>query len=143
MANPSQFEPQLPAAGPAGYADLPAVAPPVKGSLAGTEYARYDEFPLTLQEKFFLLLGFWRDERPRASSFARNIIAHPAYEAIITLGMPVVPLILKELDTWLIDDWFPALVRITGENPVPEAHRGNLEAMRECWLEWGETRGYV
>jgi hypothetical protein len=39
--------------------------------------------------------------------------------------------------------WFPALTAITGEQPIPEGHFGNVRAMRDAWLEWGRARGYL
>ena len=40
------------------------------------------------------------------------------------------------------DFWFEALVAITGEQPVPPEHAGNVEAMRQDWLRWGREHGY-
>ncbi|MEX2561314.1 MAG: hypothetical protein WD403_15430 [Pirellulales bacterium] len=41
------------------------------------------------------------------------------------------------------DYWFWALEAITGENPVPDELRGNLEEMAVAWLEWGRVHGYL
>jgi len=66
---------------------------------------------------------------------------HPAYQQIIGMGNPVVPLLLSELET-TPDHWFWALNAITGADPVPEADRGIMEKMTKAWLKWGAEHGY-
>jgi hypothetical protein len=66
---------------------------------------------------------------------------HPAYREIISMGKPVVPLILAELEE-RPDYWFAALRAITGEDPVPNEARGNVRAMTGAWLAWGRVHGY-
>ena len=39
--------------------------------------------------------------------------------------------------------WFMALREITGELPIREQDRGNIEAMRVAWIDWGERNGYI
>jgi hypothetical protein len=39
--------------------------------------------------------------------------------------------------------WFWALRALTGENPVPSEHRGNIEAMANDWLQWGQEKGLI
>ena len=59
------------------------------------------------------------------------------YKNIISLGTDVVPSIirkLKETPTHLFD----ALVEITGKDPVPESHWGNIEQMAQDWIKWWE-----
>jgi len=76
----------------------------------------------------------WK-ERPPILSITEGCTL-PEYQEIIGLGMPAVPLILRELISEL-DHWFWALSVITRENPVSREAEGNLEAMRDAWLEWG------
>jgi len=65
---------------------------------------------------------------------------HPAYQQIIALGPPVIPLILRELRE-RPDHWFWALNAITGEDPVgPE---DDFDQAVEAWLRWGRERGYL
>ena len=40
------------------------------------------------------------------------------------------------------DYWFWALQAITGEDPVPPAHRGDLSKMAAAWIRWGKQQGY-
>lgn len=93
----------------------------------------------TYREKFDALKEEWRKETLFLSS-THEICMHEAYQKIIGIGPPAVPLIMNELRDQP-DHWFWALRSITGTNPVPERERGNLEAMAERWLEWGNRHG--
>ena len=71
-----------------------------------------------------------------------EIVRHPAYRQIIGLGKQVVPFILIKLQ----EDpqhLFHALFKITGENPIPPSHAGQLGKMTADWLEWGRKKGYL
>jgi hypothetical protein len=87
-----------------------------------------------LQSRFALLARQWKEETALLSS-TTEMIAHPAYQAIIGLGMPVVPLILQDLAREKAH-WFEALKAITNDDPVPPEHHGRISAMAEDWLEW-------
>jgi hypothetical protein len=82
----------------------------------------------------------WKTEKTLISSMS-EIEASSNYQAIIALGDGVIPLLLKELARDP-DYWFTALQAITGEDPVPEKDRGDLEQMTNHWLEWGRRGGY-
>ena len=111
-------------------------------------YAEQDRFPdgtngapTALHHQFAELVASWRAETAGLSS-PRAIAGHPAYQRIIELGEPAIPLILqdmKENGGW----WYPALRALTGENPVPESARGNPPLNDEAWLQWGLDNGYV
>jgi hypothetical protein len=71
----------------------------------------------------------------------REMVADPAYQAIIGLGEPAILLLLGELardPDW----WFSALNAITGAKPVLPEDRGNLVKMAQSWIEWGRSKGY-
>jgi hypothetical protein len=70
------------------------------------------------------------------------MVAHPAYQAIIGLGAPVVPLLLQDLAREPAH-WFEALKAITGEDPVRPEDWGRVRAMAAAWLAWGRSRGLV
>ncbi|MBK8565570.1 MAG: hypothetical protein IPN76_20045 [Saprospiraceae bacterium] len=92
-------------------------------------------------DRFELLFQQWKQETLFSSS-GSEITNHPAYQAIIELGPSVVPFILIKLQ----EDpqhLFYALFKITGENPVKPKHVGMLSKMKEDWLEWGATKGYL
>ena len=96
--------------------------------------------PSDLEETFLQLVQQWRQETGMMSLIAKMVM-HPAYQRIIGMGQPVVPLILRELEREP-DHWFWALQSITGANPVKLEQRGRLMQMAEAWVQWGKDRGY-
>ena len=93
-----------------------------------------------LAREFQNLSATWRRETALRSSVT-DIALNPAYQQIIRMGEPALPLIFAELRRTQ-DHWFWALQAITGENPVPEEDAGDLEAMATDWLSWADRRGY-
>lgn len=77
----------------------------------------------------------------RLESSTQRIAIHPAYQQIIGLGPPAVPLLLREVER-KSGRWFWALKSITREDPVPESDRGRTQKMVEAWLDWGKQKGY-
>ncbi len=94
-----------------------------------------------LAVRFERLADCWKQKTAFLSS-ASAMIGHPAYREIIDLGEGAVPLLLEDLRREPAH-WFEALQAITGENPVPGDHRGNIPAMRADWLAWGRERKLV
>lgn len=92
----------------------------------------------SVEQKFHDLTSQWRRETALHSSVTA-IAMHPAYQQIIGMGTPALPLILQELQREP-DHWFWALGAITGENPIPEKDAGDMEAMTDAWLSWGSGR---
>lgn len=91
--------------------------------------------------RFEMLAAQWREQAgPLSSSTDRAML--PAYQTIIGMGETALPFILEEMRN-RGGHWFWALRAITGENPVPPEHRGNVEAMTEDWLQWGRERGCI
>ncbi len=91
--------------------------------------------------RFERLAAEWRQESgPLSSSTDRAML--PAYQAIIGMGRTALPFIFEELHQ-RGGHWFWALRAITGENPVPPQHRGNVEAMTQDWLRWARDRGCI
>lgn len=89
--------------------------------------------------EFCALAAQWRAETKYLSSVSK-MVRHPAYQRIISMGWPAVPLILKELQQ-NSDHWLVALHLITGEDPAPaDATFG--EAV-QAWLQWGRQKGYL
>jgi hypothetical protein len=88
------------------------------------------------------LAAEWRLTRQKTSSSIVKLAMHPSYQRIIGKGSAAIPFILLELQR-APDHWFWALVAITGEDPVSEEHRGDLEAMALDWVEWGRQSGYI
>jgi EAL domain-containing protein (putative c-di-GMP-specific phosphodiesterase class I) len=89
---------------------------------------------------FLELAEQWQRETGMLSVTSK-ISMHPAYQRIIGMGQPVVPLIMRELEREP-DHWFVALSAITGANPVKPEQRGRLKQMAQAWIEWGRANGY-
>jgi hypothetical protein len=94
-----------------------------------------------LARQFETLAEQWKAATALLSS-TTAMVTHPAYRAIIALGPPVVPLLLRDLERAPVH-WFEALQAITGEDPVPREHWGNIPAMTADWLAWGRRRGLI
>lgn len=92
-----------------------------------------------LQEQFEKLASQWRRETRFSSSIDEKIL-HPAYQSIIAMGTPVVPLVLSELQRQR-GHWFWALHFVTGADPVPQG--ANVEEARQAWLQWGRQKGLL
>ena len=94
----------------------------------------------TIEEKFRRLASVWRAETAYVSS-SSDLVSHPAFQQIVGMGSPVIPLLLRELEN-RTGHWHRALRQITGADPVPPADRGNIDKAAEAWLRWGKEQGY-
>lgn len=94
-----------------------------------------------LEESFARLVYQWKKET-RGVSSSTSIALHPAYQQIIAMGEPCIPLLLRELSRGS-GRWFWALESITGENPVPPEFQGKTKYMVRFWLDWGKEKGYI
>ena len=90
----------------------------------------------SLNDKFTKLTTQWQDETWFMSN-ADNIAKHPAYQEIIQMGKPALPLILDAMRT-APNHWFWALNLITNADAVKAEHAGNIQAMTQDWLDWGK-----
>ena len=104
-----------------------------KGSLTGEAVQAF-----AIKERFERFAALWRKTRGLSSSPDR-LTRNPNYEQIIQLGHPVIPFVLAELKQ-RPDFWFRALRELTGTDPVPAMHRGDLDAMTEDWIAWAESK---
>jgi hypothetical protein len=84
----------------------------------------------------------WKAAR-RPTSSITEIAMQPAYQRIIGLGRPAVPLILAQMEAEgdQPDMWFWALKAITDVDPVAEENRGDVVAMAKAWIDWGAANG--
>ncbi len=94
-----------------------------------------------IRDQFEELYQEWKSETALLSS-ATAIVSHKAYLQIIKMGEVVIPFILLKLQKDP-HHLFYALYEITGENPIPFIHAGNLEKMTNDWLQWGQEKGYI
>lgn len=95
----------------------------------------------SLKTQFRRLVAEWKEDSEFLSSPVA-MAALPSYLAIIGLGKAVVPLLLEELSREP-DQWFSALAIITGTDPVDESMAGDITAMSQAWLQWGQRQGYM
>lgn len=89
------------------------------------------------------LVDEWHRERGPASSVTQMATCL-SYQRIIAMGDKAIGLILRRLkeEGEEPDHWFWALRVLTGENPIPESGRGDMQMMAQAWLNWGRTAGY-
>ncbi len=92
-----------------------------------------------IEERFHQLASAWQQAVAHHSSSALRY-NHPAYQEIIALGAPIVPLLLQDLEQNR-RHWFAALKAITGADPVPPDDAGKIPRMTELWLRWGRENG--
>jgi len=92
-----------------------------------------------VRAQFESLKAAWKEGTRFLSSFMTE---HWAYQAIIKLGMPVVPILLEEMRDEP-DWWSPALTSITGENPCTQDMAGRLDLISQAWVSWGLERGIL
>ena len=97
--------------------------------------------PSTIAALFDALAAEWKEATLPLSS-TPAITAHPSYRAVIALGWPAVPLILKDLEREPAH-WFEALETITGANPIAPADWGKMLKMAAVWVAWGRQRGLI
>lgn len=95
----------------------------------------------SVEKDFVTLARQWKEACVFLSSTSA-MVAHPAYQSIIELGQPAVPLLLQELEKEPVH-WFEALKAITGEDPVARKDWGNISAMTSAWLAWGRSQNLV
>ena len=115
----------------------------ISKSVATVGVAESDELNIepALRDRFNKLADQWEIETVLHSNSTMKI-NHPAHREIISMGEPVVPLILERMrETGR--HWDHALKDITGANPVKWSEWGNIAAIQESWLEWGEANGLI
>lgn len=95
------------------------------------------------RERFARLAKEWQEQSGFMSS-STDMTFVPAYQHIIGMGSVAVPLMLRQLrDDPNPAHWFAALEAITETNPVPAESRGNVKAMADAWVRWGEREGRI
>ena len=94
--------------------------------------------PVGLVERFEHLAEQWRTETLVSS--VQDTILNPAYQQIIGMGEPALPLILQDLRRQT-DHWFWALYAITGQDAASTAQ--SVSEAARAWLQWGAERGLV
>jgi hypothetical protein len=94
----------------------------------------------SIEERFHRLESQWLKKTGHHSS-STKIIGHPAFQEITSLGVAVIPFMLRDLaEKQRL--WVWALPEITGVDAVPLSDRGNISKMSEAWIRWGRANGY-
>ncbi len=96
--------------------------------------------PNDLEARFQQLAAQWKTESLFLSS-STAMAELPSYQKIIALGLPVVPLLLRELDREP-DHWFWAPQGSHRPIPIPDEQRGKIREMAQTWVQWGREHGY-
>ncbi len=94
-----------------------------------------------IEQRFYRLANEWRDETAHISSMTK-LVMHPKYQSIIGMGPDVLPILFRELQK-KPGHWFWALRAITEEDPTQPEDAGDLQKMRESWLNWAKDKGYL
>lgn len=94
-----------------------------------------------LEAKFIRLRDKWQSETSHISATSKRVL-HSAYQSIIGMGQPAIPLILNELER-NVDSWFWALAAIAEDDPATPESMGNGELLAAAWIAWGKQKGYV
>jgi len=96
--------------------------------------------PEDQQHRFNVLAQRWETATKNMSSI-QGQIAHEDYIKIIAMGSLAIKFILDRMRV-KPGFWFAALRALTEADPVLEHHRGDIHAMTEDWLNWGEKNAY-
>jgi hypothetical protein len=94
---------------------------------------------LNVTERFEALAQEWLNDT-RFTSSTHQMVIHPAYQQIIGLGRPALPLLIRHLDD-KPQRWFWALRCIAGEDPSEDAE--SLDDAIAAWRHWALERGYT
>ena len=94
--------------------------------------------PPLFTDRFERLAAEWEEATEFISS-TTQMSMHPAYQQTIGIGPDAVPLILGRMRT-KSGHWFWALRVITRQDPVAPEDAGNVQAMTDAWLHWGERQ---
>ena len=97
----------------------------------------YEEFITRQQQvktKFNTLKTKWLESASYHSN-PIDLYENIYYKEIIELGKDVIPLLIEDLDSPM-GDWYCALNKITGENPIQNINKGITKKMTEDWKKW-------
>lgn len=94
-----------------------------------------------LKDYFESLRNLWFEE----TKYSSNIFLtanHPANLTLVKLGYQIIPFIIEDLKN-NSSHWFITLSQITGINPIKSENRGNIEQMKNDWIEWAKENNYI
>jgi hypothetical protein len=94
----------------------------------------------TIEQRFERLADRWQEETGVISSTSQ-IVAHPAFLEILSMGEAVLPLVLRRMEQRQ-GHWDLAMGEITGRKPFPPSAAGKVEVIERAWLDWARKNGY-
>lgn len=95
----------------------------------------------SIETRFMRLADEWSSVTCHISSTS-DLIKDARYQKIISLGWPVVPYLLHDLERNR-RFWFPALAAITGLRPFDPKDASNYARMTDAWVRWGKRKGLI
>ena len=95
----------------------------------------------TVEDRVRYLLTSWREQTGFLSS-STALVAHPAYQELITLGPAALPYLFRDMEQTLDGHLSSALVAITGAQPVPPEEGSKITLVAQRWLAWARKNGY-
>lgn len=99
-----------------------------------------------LADRFKTCFYLWKKETSNKKSNVLEIFLNKHYQEIIEIGSEVLPYIFNELrkeEQGEFMYWYWALKSLTNSDPVPFYLRGDLESMREIWLDWADRQKHT
>lgn len=107
----------------------------IKRCAATATEVRPAEDPQT--KEFRTLAAQWKRETAIHGSLSR-IVMHPAYQRIMAMGPPAIPLILADLKKQPAH-WFWALHNLVPPGQDPAEGTTTIRDATNAWLEWGRS----
>lgn len=110
--------------------------------MRGTRYkasrsaGRYVPSPIDFIGSYYGVVNRWRSETAFSSDPA-ELFGHPSFQALVDNVEIALPLIMSDLKTAPSNLVF-VLEKAFGVTPYAEANAGDLRAMTDAWLAWGE-----
>src|SRR5690348_13941393 len=91
-----------------------------------------------LKQIFDARVREWMEDTRWHSSIG-SITHHPQFQELVSMGQPIMPLVLQRLVSGdLHVHWFPLLKDLAkGADPVPAESRGHIADMAAQWVAWG------
>ena len=100
----------------------------------------FEMLPEATHDQLFQVLKHKWHEETLLMSMAADIQDSPCYLAVIAIGKPMIPCILRELErggSWF---WCHALRVLAEEEPDVDWLK---EDVKTAWLRWGRKNGYL
>lgn len=89
---------------------------------------------------FAALVSEWLPASVLSSSI-HEVVLHPAYQSMIGIGRPALPLLLRRLESEGGPHWFWALRAISQADPANGTD--TVTEGRTAWLAWGRDAGIL